>query len=166
MVIMSGITNGYIFDILRNKIKLSHLFVDIYSSNTIDFLKLQKLKNFIIICNLSPSYDPGSHFVTIIGTPKELLYLDSMALSHSLSSEIYATLLKFKRKIINLVTKRIQSVESFFCGYYCIYFCCLFDYDKMKIIKNQIPFEKNELQRNDNICMKNIQTLIKLNKNN
>ena len=101
------------------------------------------MNNFIIICNLSPSHHRGSHFVTIIGTPNEILYVDSLALPCTISSEVHMTLLKFKRRIKNLITKCIQEAESSYCGFFCIYFACIFDYIRIKFESGIMVEESN-----------------------
>ena len=61
-------------------------FDGIYSSDSIPH-HLTKKVHFTIICNLSPSNQIGSHFITIKAYPSYILYIDSIGLpNYSLES--------------------------------------------------------------------------------
>ena len=158
-----GLSNGFIHNILKNELKC-HSFIGVYAANDIDIEKVQESNEFIFICNLSPREHPGTHFVTIIGDRKQLLYCDSLALPIHTSQDLLNSLKKIgKRKMSTLIMTPIQSALSDFCGIYAIYFVLLFDYVRFPIVTEQNKFSKTHLRENDFICVENIKQIIKKN---
>ena len=158
-----GVTNHYILRTLKNGLLASKLFIGVYSSDTVNSKQIKDTSEFILVCNLSPRAAPGSHFVTIIGVKGELIYVDSLAQPAQLSARLYSTLKSTGKKITTLLHRPIQAFSSQFCGIFCIYYSMFFDYKRFPIIKNQKSFLKNDLYKNDGICLHNIKSIIKAN---
>lgn len=79
-----------------------------------------KLKHFII-CNLSPSNLPGSHWVAIVRSDKDTLEIFNSLGTKSLA--LYNENFNFRTKFnIEFNEEQFQSNESTSCGYFCIYF--------------------------------------------
>jgi hypothetical protein len=159
-----GLTNGYIYTTLKKRLKLSSTFKDVYAADTLKIAKLSEENNFICVCNLSPSGTAGSHFVCIVGRPSEIVYIDSLALPPDLSPQLYNALVSMNRPIKSLIKQRIQSSNSHFCGYFAIYFACLFDKRRFPKISGLKRFSKTQLSANDDICVDNLKKIIKMNK--
>lgn len=82
--------------------------------------KTLKLKHFII-CNLSPSNLPGSHWVVIVRSEKNTLEIFNSLGTRSL--RLYNENFNFKTHFhIEFNKEQFQSNESTSCGYFCIYF--------------------------------------------
>lgn len=79
-----------------------------------------KLKHFII-CNLSPSNEPGSHWIVIVRSDYNTLEIfNSLGVS---SLEDLKPYLKFKQQLELIFNEQpFQSKESTSCGFFCIYF--------------------------------------------
>jgi hypothetical protein len=79
-----------------------------------------KLKHFII-CNLSPSTEPGSHWIAIVRSEKETVEVfNSLGVS---SLEDLKPYLKFKQNLELIYNEQpFQSKDSASCGFFCIYF--------------------------------------------
>ena len=159
---VSGLSNRYILRTLK-KLKVSHLFTGVYSSDTVDVPLLKEKEEYICIVNLSKKTHPGSHFVTVIGTKKLTLYADSLALPSSLSPQLHKSLQSLGKKISPLNSRPIQAPHSVFCGFFAIFYCIFFDYIRFPLIKGQKTFLKNDLHKNDTICLQNIKEIIKSN---
>lgn len=161
---MEGLSNIYIYKTLKKDMECSNVFIGVYSSDNLDIKKCVQQENFIAICNLSKEGKVGSHFVTIFGTKDELLYIDSFALPCTTSASLYNSLKQLpNRKIITLLKRPIQSSLSEYCGFFCILFTCLFDFQRFPNVDNLKPFNKHILYNNDKICIENIKMLIKRN---
>lgn len=159
-----GVTNGYIYDLLKNKIRLP-MFEDVYAANTVKVSKLRKRKQFIFIVNLSPSGAAGTHFVCIVKRGRRLHYIDSLAMPSNTSRILWERLKLFNMPIIEAYKSPIQHQSSIFCGLYCVYFACLNDRDAMPNSSGLKPFSNKtaDLMRNDSICVANIKRLIRNN---
>lgn len=160
---MSGLSNIYLNEMLKNEVHCSKTFIGVFSADNIDVDKLKFLSRFILIVNLSPQEYRGTHFVTIVGSPREIIYCDSYALTCNTSQVLHESLLKIGRNITHMLKYPIQSINSEFCGFFCVFFVCFFDYERFPIIKQLKNFSKHNLNENDAICMSNIKQLIKKN---
>ena len=148
---------------LKNEMNCSEAFIGVFSADNIDVNKLKFLSRFILIANLSPQEHSGTHFVTIIASPREILYCDSYALPSKTSQMLHETLVKLGRKITHVLKYPIQAIDSDFCGFFCMLFVCIFDYERFPIIKRLKKFSKHNLSENDVICISNIKQIIKAN---
>lgn len=139
------------------------------------------------VINLSPSNQPGTHFIALLSTQSSVYYFDSSALFHlpaPLKKGIDVMLNgKIKKKLIKIPPTPIQSSNSRFCGLFCIKFllhCFILLYQKNShkyftqsnsITTKQATEEKkirstyqcynfNKLSLNDRICIQQIKKLI------
>lgn len=80
--------------------------------------KITKTPSSLVI-NLDESYKPGSHFVAVYITSKEIIYFDSFGLKPNVSIKKIFSNIKIPYKWNK---DKIQSDLSQFCGYYCIGF--------------------------------------------
>ena len=110
------------------------------------------------IINLDSKIGPGTHWVSVIIEPNKLLYFDSFGLIPpyeliNLRSEYYHNFLQY------------QPINSFLCGYYCLYFLNeykLYEDEAKTDRKNSIkifnkiiePFHINDFEYNDNFIKK------------
>lgn len=133
---------------LRKECKYFH---GIFASNDIPKFVAAKEK-FTLICNLSPNTSKGTHWITIIGKPEFILYLDSFGLP-PLNMDI-KQFLKTCNRPTYWNKKNLQFEESNACGYYCILFCLHFEMEK-----STIKFSENLIQ-NDMNCIKYIREII------
>ena len=105
------------------------------------------------IINLDSKIGPRTHWASVIIEPKRLLYFDSFGFIPpyeliNLRSEYYYNFLQY------------QPVESFLCGYYCLYF--LNEFNKLSSITDSIkkfnkiiePFHIKVFEYNDNFIKK------------
>ena len=113
---MRGLSNIFIDDVLQNCTR----YHGCYAADMIPIDILEKKQHFSIIVNLSVQKDPGTHFITIIGFPNYIYYIDSVGwpcmtppITHFLSS---------LNRPIFYNYKQIQSYQSAFCSLYCILF--------------------------------------------
>ena len=112
-------------------------------------------KNGMYIINLDSKIGLGTHWVSVIIKSKKLFYFDSFGLIPpyeliNLRSEYYYNFLQY------------QPINSFLCGYYCLYF--LNEFDKLskkndyssieKFNKIIEPFHINDFEYNDNFIKK------------
>ena len=160
-----GVSNVYLYNTLKNSMKCSNLFVGVFSSDNMNLEELKRRDEFILICNLSPQWHSGSHFVTIVANTNEIIYCDSLALPISTSQSLFANLkhIGIGRRLTSLLKRPIQAPLSEFCGLYCIYCVCLFDYQRFPIVNDQKKFATNDLRQNDLICVQNIKQMIQSN---
>ena len=110
-------------------------------------------KNGMYIINLDSKIGLGTHWVSVIIKPNKLLYFDSFGLIPPY-------------ELINLRPKhyynflQYQPINSFLCGYYCLYFFNEFDklpknYSSIEKFNKIIePFHINDLSNNDNFIKK------------
>ena len=111
------------------------------------------------IINLDSKIGPGTHWVSVIIKRNKLLYFDSFGLIPpyeliNLRPKYYYNFLQY------------QPINSFLCGYYCLYFLNEFKLlkantlrikklDDIKIFNKIIePFHINDFEYNDNFIKK------------
>ena len=111
-------------------------------------------QNGMYIINLDSKIGLGTHWVSVIIEPNKLLYFDSFGLIPpyeliNLRPKYYYNFLQY------------QPINSFLCGYYCLYFLNEFDklskkYSNSIKIFNKIiePFHINDFEYNDNFIKK------------
>ena len=110
-------------------------------------------QNGMYIINLDSKIGPGTHWVSVIIEPNKVLYFDSFGLIPpyeliNLRPKYYYNFLQY------------QPINSFLCGYYCLYF--LNEFDKLsndyssieKFNKIIEPFHINDFEYNDNFIKK------------
>jgi hypothetical protein len=122
----NGLTGAYIEDVL-GALPVRD-FRGVYSIDTIPSLT----PGSCIIFNLSRAYEEGTHFVAVYLTDTTLYYFDSFGIITYIG---YPPLQLELRRLtdyydvrLEFVTREpIQAVDSYFCGYYCIYFVLIYD---------------------------------------
>ena len=148
--------NAFIDKVLEHYCKYFH---GVYSSNTIP-QDLKKKTFFCVVVNLSRDDEPGSHFVSVIKNKETLFYLDSLLLDAK--KEILHSVISEDIISIKMLSERIQSVQSNFCGFYCILFCLLYE----EIVKySRLPnfyVDEYNLTKNDKLCLQYIVNCMKL----
>lgn len=148
--------NAFIEKFLQSYCKY---FQGVYSSNTIP----QDLKNketFSIVVNLSRNDESGSHFITILKHEDNLFYLDSLKLPPK--EEILNSVFIEKISSLKTISTQIQSVDSNFCGFYCILFCLFQDKITAKSRLPKFYTNANDLRKNDKLCLQYILNCIEL----
>lgn len=120
---------------------------------------ISKEVNFIIIVNLglrnrgkllNGKLEVG-HFVTIIGQPNAIHYIDPYGQQPpgaGLRPELNAFLRSCNRPL-RVSRKQVQHDESSLCGLYCILFACYADGRGGKM---QLRFYRVNMKRNDELC--------------
>ena len=147
-----GITNIYIDNVMFN---ISKSYKGTFSCDNIPLFKNKKIS---IICNLSKEKENGSHFVGVYFLKDKIFYFDSFGMKNN---NIYLKkyLKKYEKKVIHS-KKQIQHMFSNHCGFFCMLFI-LFLENKFTLEYFLNVFDKQNLFRNDNICIKLIQDFIK-----
>lgn len=140
---MIGLTNLYVNNVCS--IMLNHKFLSVYPYDKFPINIKEKVPCSFII-NLSNSKEPGSHFVCIYITKKNIEYMDSYGIQPFLPR-----IKKFIRnhqagRKFKYNTHCIQNLKSVFCGFYCIAFLLSKD-RKITMKKFQALF--NDLEKND-----------------
>lgn len=115
---MSGL-RGFEFINYFNKISfVNKLLSGIYSIDKIP--RILKEKHFII-CNLSPSNLPGTHWIVIVRSEKNTLEIfNSLGVENLNSLKEYFKFPNNFELIFN--EQKFQSNTSVNCGFFCIYF--------------------------------------------
>ena len=111
-----GLSSVYLNKLMKDLNSKS--FIGTYPINKIPKLSNYK-KKISLIVNLDPSFKKGSHWVSIFCINGQIIYFDSFG--RKPNKIIYNILLRSKKKII-YNKKKVQSVLSNFCGFYCIGF--------------------------------------------
>lgn len=128
-------------------------FYGIFSSDNIP-VDICQMESFSIICNLSRKNEIGTHFVTIIKNKKIILYLDPLALYITLNNDIDNFIAKCKPDKICKLTKAIQHMNSWYCGYFNMFFLLFFN--TTVSCKKLYCFNEKDLLLNDCICLNNL----------
>lgn len=154
VVRMRGISNRDIQNFLLGKV--TH-FQGVYSSNNIPRC-IVGMKKFTLICNHSKLGEPGSHFVTIVGFPNYMLYIDTFGQPCRIK-EISNFLNLFDRPI-HYNSTQIQSDLSYFCGFYSIMYVLYFEKRFTNTHFGKIKFDSVNLINNDDVCLDAIKQLV------
>ena len=140
-----GISNIYIEDLL---FRFTSIFKGVYSSDRLP--NFSKTKHFSCIVNLSVHSQPGTHFVAIFYNKESILYFDSLSLP-LLNKHILAFLKSYGTPIVKN-TDPIQCLESDFCGYYCILFALMVEFNTTMESFNRM-FKKSTCTKNDKLVI-------------
>lgn len=108
---MNGLTNTYVLNLCR-KLKLP--VVGVFSCDQIEKVPVNK---FAII-NLDKSYNKGTHFVVIWNKNSTFHYFDPLGFQ-CYNEDVIDFFLK-NNKSITFNSIPYQSVNSTFCGYFCV----------------------------------------------
>lgn len=98
-------------------------FMGVFSSDTIPVGKCKNRSCYSMIVNMSKQNEQGTHWIAIIVHKNMAIYFDSLSLPNA---RLYKRLIEniFPKLNIYSVLKNeipIQSLQSTFCGFYCIY---------------------------------------------
>ncbi len=155
-----GISNRYINKILY--VACPTTYKGCWSSDNVPFSVLSRFNNYSLVINLSKRSERGTHFITILVTEKKFWLIDSLSL-FNIPQHLNQQLRKYLhpgRKCIRLPKHEWQSVESVFCGFYCIYSCIFFQKqttrdktNNLKMINISKPFSKTNLNQNDDVLV-------------
>jgi hypothetical protein len=135
-------------------------YMGIYSCDTIP-QHIAALKHFSIICNLDKFGEHGSHFITIVGQPTRILYIDP--LGQPCNNQFIAKFLQDAQQQSNRKlewqTVAIQHPLSTFCGYYCMLMVL---YHERRHHGIRLNFNIHNTLLNDRQCIQYINQFIKL----
>jgi len=164
-----GISNGYIYNMLKKRLKV-RIFEDVFSADTIPASLLQQRGGGgggggkVCIVNLSKADDAGTHFIALHILPEKIVIYDSLHLNLNLfSPALWKHLKRSKKSLVSGMKYPLQTVQSQFCGFYCIYFTLYLAKRQFANRQGLVNFYKQECEENDSIVIKNIRTLIKRN---
>jgi hypothetical protein len=156
----TGLTNIFIANFMREKSNCRN-FEGVFSADTIPEERLLKLARFSIIANLSKAKEKGTHFVCVMKLSEDsCLYLDPLALNFTLHSHIKKFIGRLQCGQPLILAKPVQAVMSTKCGWFTIYFCMLFD-SAFNLNAALVKFSSKTLLKNDHVCLKNIQALLR-----
>lgn len=137
------LTNKYIFQCLKHIKK----FKGVYSAD--NAIKLTN-KGDCIVINFDKSYQPGSHFIAVYLSNKNVCkYFDSLNLKE-IPLEIAKYLSLYKKAID--CSKHLQSYLSTYCGFYSMLFLYSQSISSKYWLNNLKRLKLNSL-KNDHLCI-------------
>lgn len=145
---MNGLSNAYIERTLRNA-SMVH-FIRVFPIDRIP-RNIWKNEKFVFICNLASSNIDYGHFVCIHVHLKHIYYYDSFGFK---PNRAMLQILKRSNRIVKYNRTQHQGFLSQFCGFYCILSVLLYHYPNYNV-----QFTNN-FMLNDEICIKNICTIL------
>lgn len=147
-------SQGLSNDVLDNLMESSHTCDLYFGTFPFDNLPFEVCKNdkFILIVNV------GLHFVCIYGKRDMVLYIDSLGKAPR-GQEMKSFLLACERDVF-FNKKRIQSLVSTHCGLYACLFGLYFCKKENKKTVARMVFEKHNLMKNDQLCLKYLKRLL------
>lgn len=144
----NGLSDTLMKDLLF-KANVGSLFQGIFPLQTIPN-ELAIAKSFVIIVNI------GYHFVTIYTTDAFIYYIDSFGKKPPQS--LYKSFLNSCNRPIFFNPIQIQSKQSTHCGFFSCLFT-LFYSKKNHNMKLKFVKDKNQLQKNNELCIKFLKQL-------
>ena len=149
-----GLSSVLIRDLLK-MCNISKQFVGIYPCTNLKHLKPSELETCIMIVNV------GLHFVTMHWTRHYILYIDPFGFGIS-NDSVKACVKKnaFGRPIYSSKS-RLQHLTSSHCGLFATFFALYFDNHTKNIHLEK--FIDSASLKNDDICVRNIKRLGKIN---
>jgi len=152
---MAGLSNIYLLN-LAKKLNLKK-FKGIFSCDTLP--KPEKhWEEFSLISNLSKYDEKGSHFIAIYVLPDKIIYFDSYGIK--CTNEFINEYLQTIGKNLFYNTRRIQDVDSIFCGYFCLAFILVTESSEYSFDNFMNNFDKKNLLNNENIVTRIIRYFI------
>lgn len=123
-------------------------------------LHLAARPKFMLVVNLGkrrgirpPQKLPPGHFVTVVGEPGKVYYLDPYGLP--CDQKDVAKFLRHCRRPVAWNRRQIQAYNSNYCGLYAILFCVYLDSSSQysaRLPPLSFTREKNKLRSNDREC--------------
>jgi len=150
---VDGISSVYIESVVMPRTKF---FLGVYAADNLpeNFIG----EKFTLICNLDNVGEVGSHFITIIGFPTYVLYLDSLGFSCNVES--IKNFLRSRHRNVFYNSVQLQDFSSSFCGFYCILYALYYDKIFDSIVPEEIKFNTSNLLENDMMCIEQIKNLL------
>ena len=128
-------------------------FLGVYSQDKLKTLSLQQFPSFFIV-NLDSHDMPGSHWIAIGLFSRKLEIFDSLGFRlfdwPKIPCDLLNFLLKFSIGREVKVSKPLQSFESSFCGFYCIFYTLARNHMSFRKIES---FFTSNLRYNDKILI-------------
>lgn len=151
-------TRGDYLDNFLKKLKLPY-YEGIFAANTVPNEIFDK-PIFCIIVNTDLYGMEGKHWISIIKYRNKVKIFDSSSTPKILLFPVMNKLF-LKLKATPIRSKKIQSINSNFCGFYCLHEIMKFHLLlKNKLLKSHLnSFQKNT-NKNDDICIQNIEKMI------
>ena len=78
-----------------------------------------------LIVNTDPSYQKGTHWISVIIKNKCVYYFDPLNMSFWFTDANISNFLKIQRKDLFINNVPIQTLSSPYCGQHCVVFCYL-----------------------------------------
>ena len=100
-------------------------FLGCYAEDQVTFISIRSFPVFFIV-NIDSSKSDGSHWMSIFLTKTSIEIFDPLGFQFHLWTRVPCKLLSFinlyakNRKLV--ISNRIQSSSSVFCGFYCLFF--------------------------------------------
>ena len=148
-----GISN----DVIRNVCSAlcSDAFRGVYSADRIS-VGIAALLDFIFVVNLEERASTTvGHFVTVVGTPEHVLYIDPYGLP--CDNEYINNFMRGCRRPIYHNEKQIQSFDSVYCGVFAMLFVLYFD----KRPNFKLKFKVKNIKDNDKLCMHYLRRIVR-----
>lgn len=139
-------TNVYLYEMLYGLPG----FLGVFSSDTISSVGQSSADLTYIICNLSPSTEPGSHWICIIESQFRVFYFDSFG--RDCHNEDIARYIRLRKKNVYYSPIEIQDILSDKCGFFCL--SLILHLHCRKSIKKFLTSFSNNLEENDTIVIR------------
>lgn len=150
-----GMTNRLVDKLVF--LKCGDLFGGVYSADDIP-PSFSAKKNFIIIVNLGKKSTVEGHFVTLVGRPTYIKYIDSYGFPPFQSDVV--TFLNACNRPVRHNKIQIQSVLSKKCGFFAILFACrAANKHGGKKLVFALGGSQSDLEKNDKLCVKYLRQL-------
>ena len=137
-------------------------FQGVFSADRIPTRRLSKLGDFVIVVNLGKSDMPVGHFVALSKRSMDnyVEYMDSFALPcFQPDVKKFVAACSSDKTARCTVKKRVQSMNSAYCGLYAALFAAY--KDREEEMDFELKFNKRELTGNDNRCVDYLRRIIK-----
>lgn len=154
---MAGLTNGYLEKLCR---KLIQNFIGVFPCDIQP--EISNVKCFSVIFNESKHDEDGTHFVAIHADSSNVYYFDSLGLK--LENNFIKMFLYSCNRKVSYMNTQIQSFDSSFCGYFCLFFLMYMEQNSLPFKKFYTYFEKDNLTANNLVATELITMFIKKNK--
>lgn len=180
--VVTGVSNDFIQEVLN---KYCSDFEGVYSCDNIPTERLIKLKKYSIVCNLSPTNHPGSHFVSIIVHKRgRVTYCDPLNLPYQINPDITNFLAmasrgasvawksernrrgrrQFRDAIKLFPARAVQHTRSNFCGFFAMAYVLYFDSNVSGKPEDGLQFEAvregSPVNVNEESCVQHIISMI------
>lgn len=154
-----GITNRTVEALC--KLKCGERFIGVFSADCIP-KDLGNWSRFIVIINLGRRGRSVGHFVTIVGRPSSIHYLDSYGLPPFQPDVV--RFLESCHRPVHHNREQIQSITSQHCGLYAILFACVADgKEKSSNVTFHTGGNEKAMRKNDFLCRRYLKRIYSIN---